>query len=157
MLFRSEINGDWEPYIPIEINDQRFLAYCDIGSMMSTMPRVVFDAMNFGDLFDYPFCHSHSDGSSQKFIKELMKSLSLLSIRLLWLISWFWSQKLKLILCLGDLSFVLWGLLLMLRRGAYGFVFPLGAGSPFPSKIKKCLLKERLPLIPKKLDIWHCA
>ena len=89
----------------------------------------------------------------QKFIKELIKSLSLLKIRLLWLISWFWSQNLKLILCLEDLSFVPWGLLLMLKRGKYAFVFPLGAGSPFPSKIKKYLLKERMPLIPEKLDI----
>ena len=59
-----EISGGWEPYIPIEINDQRLFAYCDIGSMMSTMPRMVFNAMNFGDLFNYPFCHSHSDGIS---------------------------------------------------------------------------------------------
>ena len=52
-----EIDGDCEPYIPIEINDRRFLAYCDIGSMMSTMPRMVFDTMNFGDLFHYPLSH----------------------------------------------------------------------------------------------------
>ena len=45
-----EIYGDWEPYVDIEINDKRFLSYCDIGSMMSTMPRMVFDTMNFGDL-----------------------------------------------------------------------------------------------------------
>ena len=49
-----EIVGDWEPYIPVEINGRRFLAYCDIGSVMSTMPRMVYDTMNFGDLFDYP-------------------------------------------------------------------------------------------------------
>ena len=34
-----EIEGDWEPFIPIEIDNKRFLSYCDTGSMMSTMPK----------------------------------------------------------------------------------------------------------------------
>ena len=59
-----EMYGDWEPYIPIEIDNKRFLAYCDIGSMMSTMPMTVYNTMNFGHLFDYPLYHSHSNGSS---------------------------------------------------------------------------------------------
>ena len=52
-----------------------FLAYCDIGSMMSTMARMVFDTLNFGDLFDYPLCHSHSDGSSLKIYKRVNEVL----------------------------------------------------------------------------------
>ena len=38
---------------------------------MSTMPKVVFDALNFGDLFDYPFNHSHADGSTSKIMRRV--------------------------------------------------------------------------------------
>ena len=41
---------------------------------MSTLPRMVFDILNSGDLFDYPFYHSHADGSSsniEKIINEV--------------------------------------------------------------------------------------
>ena len=66
-----EIEGDREPYVKIEIKEQTFLAYCDVGSMMSTMPKMVFDALNFGNLFDYPFYHTHSDGSCSKIYKRI--------------------------------------------------------------------------------------
>src|SRR5664279_1396641 len=36
----TEIEDDWEPFIEIEIDNQKFLAHCDIGSMMSTMPKM---------------------------------------------------------------------------------------------------------------------
>ena len=39
--------------------------------MMSTMPRMVFDALNFGDLFYYPFYHAHSDGSCSNIYKRI--------------------------------------------------------------------------------------
>ena len=44
-----EIEGDREPYVKIVIKEQTFLAYCDVGSMMCTMPKIVFDSLNFGD------------------------------------------------------------------------------------------------------------
>ena len=34
-----EIEDDWEPFIRISIFNQDFLSYCDIGSMVSTMPK----------------------------------------------------------------------------------------------------------------------
>ena len=39
--------------------------------MMSTMPRMVFDAVNFGNLFDYLFYHAHCDGSCSKIYKRI--------------------------------------------------------------------------------------
>ena len=39
--------------------------------MMSTMPKVVYNTLNFGDLFDYPFNHSHADGSISKTIRRV--------------------------------------------------------------------------------------
>ena len=38
---------------------------------MSTMPKVVCDALNFGDLFDYPFYHSHADGSTYNIMRRV--------------------------------------------------------------------------------------
>ena len=36
-----EIEADWEPFIRVCIFDQYFLAYCDIGSTVSTMPKTM--------------------------------------------------------------------------------------------------------------------
>src|ERR1041385_2930156 len=38
----KEVDGDWEPFVRISISNQDFLAFCDIGSMVSTMPKVVY-------------------------------------------------------------------------------------------------------------------
>ena len=40
--------------------------------MMSTMPKMVFDSLNFGDLFDYPFYHSHANGNVTKIMKRVV-------------------------------------------------------------------------------------
>ena len=37
----TELENDWEPYIKISIDNQNFMACCDLGSMISTMPKVV--------------------------------------------------------------------------------------------------------------------
>src|SRR3954465_3388821 len=34
-----EIDDDWEPFVRISISNQDFLAFCDIGSIVSTMPK----------------------------------------------------------------------------------------------------------------------
>ena len=39
--------------------------------MMFTMPKVVFDALNFGDMFYYPFYHPHVGGSTSKIIRRV--------------------------------------------------------------------------------------
>src|ERR1041385_488527 len=42
-----ELDGDWEPFVRISISNQDFLAFCDIGSIVSTMPKVVYDSLKF--------------------------------------------------------------------------------------------------------------
>src|SRR3954467_13310411 len=55
-----EIDDDWEPFLRISISNQDFLAYCDIGSMVSTMPKIVFDSLKLDmDLSSY---HEHING-----------------------------------------------------------------------------------------------
>src|SRR4051812_14648468 len=39
-----EIEDDWEPFVRIVIFNQTILAYCDIGSMVSTMPKTIYDS-----------------------------------------------------------------------------------------------------------------
>ena len=39
--------------------------------MMSTVPKMVYNALNFGDLFDYPFYHSHANGSTSKIMRRV--------------------------------------------------------------------------------------
>src|ERR1041385_8538746 len=39
-----EIDDDWEPFVRISISNQGFLALCDIGSTVSTMPKIVYDS-----------------------------------------------------------------------------------------------------------------
>src|SRR4051812_10603963 len=36
-----EIENDWELFVRIGISNQNFLAFCDIGSMVSIMPRFI--------------------------------------------------------------------------------------------------------------------
>src|ERR1041385_7623767 len=40
-----EIDDDWEPFDRISISNQGFLALCDIGSTVSTMPKIVYDSL----------------------------------------------------------------------------------------------------------------
>ena len=40
-----KIDDNWEPFVRIGISNQDFLAYSDIGSMVSTMPKVVHDSL----------------------------------------------------------------------------------------------------------------
>src|ERR1041385_7240216 len=56
-----EIDGDWEPFLRISISNQDFLALCDIGSMVSSMPKVVYDSLKFNmdKLSSY---HEHANG-----------------------------------------------------------------------------------------------
>src|ERR1041385_2880577 len=56
-----EIDGNWEPFVRISISNQDFLAFCDIGSMVSTMPKVVYDSVKFNmdKLSSY---HEHANG-----------------------------------------------------------------------------------------------
>src|SRR3954463_11562224 len=56
-----EIDNDSEPFVRIGISNQDFLAFCDIGCMVSTMPKVVYDSLklNMENLSSY---HEHANG-----------------------------------------------------------------------------------------------
>jgi hypothetical protein len=60
-----EIEDDWEPFVRISISNQDFLAYCDIGSMVSTMPKVVHDSLNL-HMVNSSFYHEHANGDVSK-------------------------------------------------------------------------------------------
>ena len=66
-----EIEGDWEPFIRIGIFNQNFLAYCDIGSMVSSMPKIVYDSVKFESMVDYPFYHAHANGDISKIVGKV--------------------------------------------------------------------------------------
>src|SRR3954465_4980994 len=56
-----EIDDDWDPFVRISISNQDFLAFCDIGSMVSTMPKIFYDSLklNMDNLSSY---HEHANG-----------------------------------------------------------------------------------------------
>ena len=70
----SELENDWEPYIKISIDNQSFIAYCDLGSMISTMPKMVYDYLKYENMIDYPFYHPHANGTISK-IEGLVKNV----------------------------------------------------------------------------------
>ena len=61
-----ELENDWEPYIKISIDNQSFIAYCDLGSMISTMPKMVYDWLKYENMIDHPFYHPHANGVISK-------------------------------------------------------------------------------------------
>ena len=61
-----EIEDDWEPFIRISIFNQDFLAYCDIGSMVSTMPKTVYDSLKLVSMVNFHFYHEHVNGDISK-------------------------------------------------------------------------------------------
>src|SRR4051812_20006331 len=56
-----EIDDDWEPFVRISISNQSFLALCDIGSKVSTMPKIVYDSLKL-DMDKLSSYHEHSNG-----------------------------------------------------------------------------------------------
>ena len=57
-----EIEDDWEAFIRIVIFNQNLLAYCDIGSMVSTMPKTIYNSLKLVSMVDSPCFHDHSNG-----------------------------------------------------------------------------------------------
>ena len=66
-----ELKNDWEPFIEIIIGGEKFHAYCDLGSPMSIMPKIVFDLLKLDGMVDYPVFHFHTNGT-------IMKSLGII-------------------------------------------------------------------------------
>ena len=68
------MEDDWEPYIKISIDNQNFMAYCDLGSMISTMPKVVYDYLNYEKMVEQPLYLPHANGTISK-IKGIEKNV----------------------------------------------------------------------------------
>ena len=64
-----ELKNDWEPFIEINIGNEKFRAYCDLGSTMSIMPKMIYDLLKYDNLVGYPVFHFHADGTIIKGIK----------------------------------------------------------------------------------------
>src|SRR3954470_14802474 len=56
------------------IFNQNLLAYCDIGSMVSTIPKTVYDSLKLVSMVDLPCLHDHSNGNLYE-IKGEVKNL----------------------------------------------------------------------------------
>src|SRR4051812_32005682 len=67
-----EIDDDWNPFARISISNQDFLAFCDIGSMVSTMPKIVYDSLklNMDNLSSY---HEHTNGDNSEIHGKVKK------------------------------------------------------------------------------------
>ena len=61
-----EIEGDWEPFLRISISNQDFLVFCDIGSMVSIMPRIIYDSLNLANMDNFLSFHEHYNGDISK-------------------------------------------------------------------------------------------
>src|SRR3954469_4998570 len=60
-----EIDDDWEPFVRISISNQDFLAFCDIGSIVSTMPKIVYESLKL-DMDKLSSYHEHTNGDVSK-------------------------------------------------------------------------------------------
>src|SRR3954470_11224791 len=72
-----EIDDDWEPFVRISISNQDFLAFCDIGSMVSTMPKIVYDSLKL-NMDNLPSYHEHANGDISEVkgnVKEVQVTL----------------------------------------------------------------------------------
>ena len=58
-----DVEDDWEPFVKISIFNQNLLSYGDIGSMVSTMPKTVYDSLKLVSMVDLPYFHDHSNGN----------------------------------------------------------------------------------------------
>ena len=72
-----EIEDDWEPFIRISIFGQNFLAYCDIGSMVSTMPKTVYNSLKLESMVDLLYYHEHANGD----ISEIQGKVDNIQVR----------------------------------------------------------------------------
>ena len=61
-----ELKNDWEPFIEIIIGSEKFHAYCDLGSPMSIMPKIVYNLLKLDGMVDYPVFHFHANGTIMK-------------------------------------------------------------------------------------------
>lgn len=69
-----ELENGWEPYIKISIDNQSFTVYCGLGSMISTMPKMVYDYLKYENMIDHTYYHPHANGIISK-IRRIVKNV----------------------------------------------------------------------------------
>ena len=90
-----EVEDDWEPFVKISIFNQNLLAYCDIGSMVSTMPKTDYDTLKLVSMVDLPCFHDHSNGNVYDIKGEVKNIQYNLVKEMQWWTSSLWSQPIK--------------------------------------------------------------
>src|SRR3954466_3960032 len=68
-----EIDDDWEPFFRISISNKDFLAFCDLGSIVSTMPKIVYDSLKL-DMDNLSSHHEHANGDISE-VKGMVKEV----------------------------------------------------------------------------------
>src|SRR3954462_12115713 len=75
-----EIENDWEPFVRIVISNQNFLAFCDIGSIVSIMPSFIYDSLYLASMDKFPSLHEHSNGNISE-IQESVKDVQVMFLK----------------------------------------------------------------------------
>ena len=118
--------------------------------MMSTMPRMVFDTMNFGDLFDYPLCHSHSDGSSSKIYKRVNEVLVTFKHKTALVDFLVLESKAQANIVLGRSFLRSVGAFIDVKKGHIRLRFLIRGRFSFPLKDKEVLIEGKIAFDPEK-------
>ena len=111
---------------------------------------MVFDAMNFGDLFDYPFCHSHSDGSSSKICKRVNEVLVTFKHKTTLVDFLVLELKAQANIVLGRSFLRSVGDFIDVKKGCIHFHFPIRGRLSFPLKEKEVLIEGKFAMYFEK-------
>ena len=60
------IRDDWDPLIRVSIFGKDFVAFCDIGSMIFTMPKDIYDSLKLTNMVTFSVYHEHANGDVSK-------------------------------------------------------------------------------------------
>ena len=61
-----ELKNDWEPFVELSIGGEKFRAYCDLGSCISVMPKIVYDILKLAPLENCDLDVHFADSSMKK-------------------------------------------------------------------------------------------
>ena len=110
------------------------------------MPRMVFDTMNFGDLFDYPFCQSHSNGSSPKIYKRVNEVLVIFKHKTTLVDFLVLESKAQGNIVLGRSFLRSVGAIIDVKKGCIRSRFPIKGRFSFPLKQKEVLIEGKVAM-----------
>ena len=128
--------------LPIWIDNQSFIAYCDIGSMISTMPKMVYDHLKNESMIDYPLYHPYANGNISKFV-GLVKDVQISIRNRVTPVDFMIMEK-------GDQGNIVLGrsflktvgCIINVRFGFLDFYAPIRGKIAFPKRIKDVLIEK---------------